>query len=248
MSSKDDNEEEKFIREAEGYEQMRDNLGRDQLDNFRLIKSHLADWYIAIAAVCFAIGGIAITVGRSVTTHPALFWWGSVLLIANGIFIFFARKVEIQGESSGFSELKQKEADLWTMSKIAREHATGDNSRSDEFMAAAERFVADYDKRSTTLRWWQWIRFVALTSLLDIVFGLLFFPILMLAPQLPNYLNISFKTYTYLLWITLAIYLIYMAFQAVKAIEEKERSDAAAQQIKSEVDKNRANYDKAKRS
>lgn len=115
----------KFIQEAENYEQMRDNLGNDQLDNFRLIKSHLADWYIAIAAACFAIGGIAISAGKDVTVHPALFWWGSVLLIANGVFIFFARKVEIQSEGSGFSDLKQKEADLWTMSKIAREHAVG---------------------------------------------------------------------------------------------------------------------------
>jgi len=238
-------EKDKFTQEAELYEGMRDNLGRDQLDNFKLIKSQLADWYIAIAAVCFAIGGIAISVGKNVTTHPALFWWASVLLIANGVFIFFLRKVEIEGESSGFSDLKQKEADLWTMSKIAREHAAGDNSRSDDFMAAATRFVKDYDKSSEPLKWWQWVKFSALSSLLDIVFGLLLFPVLMLAPQLPNYPKISFKTYTCLLWLALAIYLINMGFQIAKAIREKKKTVAAARQIKAEVDKNRANYDKA---
>lgn len=113
-------------------------------------------------------------------------------------------------------------------------------------MTAATRFVEDYDERSTPLRWWQWVKFVAQASLLDIVFGLLLFPIIMLAPQLPNYLNISFQTYAYTLWSALAIYLIYMAFQAVKAVQEKRKSDAAARQIKSEVDRNRANYDKAK--
>jgi hypothetical protein len=236
----------KFTQEAELYEGMRDNLGRDQLENFKYMKSQLADWYIAIAAVCFAIGGIAISTGKNITAHPALFWWASVLLIANGVLIFFAKKVEIESESSGFTELKQKEADLWTMSKIAREHAAGDNSRSDEFMGVAKRFVQDYDTRSEALKWWQWVKFSAHTSLLDIVFGLLLFPILMLAPQLPNYLDITFKTYTYLLWLTLVIYLIYMVFQAAKAIREKKKSNAAAQQIKAEVDKNRANYDKAK--
>lgn len=236
----------KFIQEAELYEGMRDNLGRDQLDNFKYMKAQLADWYIAIAAVCFAIGGIAISTGKNVTSHPVLFWWASVLLIANGVLIFFAKKVEIESESSGFADLKQKEADLWTMSKIAREHAANDNSRSDEFMTAATRFVEDYDKRSEALKWWQWVKFLAHSSLLDIVFGLLLFPILMLAPQLPNYTNISFETYTRLLWLTLIVYLIYMALQAAKTVKEKKKSDAAARQIKAEVDRNRANYEKAK--
>jgi hypothetical protein len=234
-------DKEKFDHEAEGYEQWREKLSNDQLDNFRIIKSHLADWYIAIAATCFAIGGIAITVGKHVTTHPALFWWGSVLLIANGVFIFFFRKIEIQAESSGFSDLKQKEADLLTMSKIAHEHAMGDNSRSEEFIAAANRFIDDYDKHSV-VKWWQWIKFIAQANLLDVVFGLLLFPILLLAPQLSNYLQITFETYALLLWGTLVIYFAYMASQIIKSIKEKKKSDAAARQIKSEVDKNRTNY------
>jgi hypothetical protein len=45
----------KFIDEAESYEKMRDDLGRDQLDNFRLITSQLADWYIAIAVISLGI-------------------------------------------------------------------------------------------------------------------------------------------------------------------------------------------------
>ena len=239
-------DKDKFIQEAELYESMRDNLGRDQLDNFKYMKAQLADWYIAMAAVCFAIGGIAISAGKKVATHPALFWWASVLLIANGVLIFFARKVEIESESSGFVDLRQKEADLWTMSKIAREHAAGDNGRSDDFMMAATRFVEDYDGHSEALRWWQWVKFLAHASLLDIVFGLLLFPILMLAPQLPNYLHISFQAYGRLLWLTLIAYLTFMVFQAAKAVKEKKKSDAAARQIKAEVDRNRANYEKAK--
>jgi hypothetical protein len=243
MSRRNKISRDKFIQEAERYEEMRDKFGSAKLENFRLIKSHLADWYIAIAAVCFAIGGIAITAGRNVMVHPALFWWGSALLIANGIFIFFARKAEIQSED--FSLLEQKEADLWTMSKIAREHADNNTSRSDEFMAAAHRFVNDYDKRSAGPKWWQWVKFAVHVSLLDVVFGLLLFPILMLASQLPNYPGITFKTYTTLLWSVLVLYLIYTAAQVFKAVKERQRSIAAAQQIKREVDSNRANYEKA---
>jgi len=227
----------KFLREAETYESMRDSLGRDYLENFKFVKSQLADWYIALAAVCFAIGGIAISLGKSNVVHPALFWWGSVLLIANGVFIFFVRKTELESESSGFSNLKQKEADLWTMGKIAREHADGDESRALEFKLVTERFTSDYDRSSKPRKWWQWVRFVFYACMLDVVFGLFLFPVLLLASQLPNYMHITFRTYSLLLWILLFLYIIYTVLQGFKAVKEKKRSDVAHRQIKAEVDK-----------
>lgn len=232
-------DKEKYLREAKTYEDLRDIISRDYVENFKYVKSQLADWYIALAAVCFAIGGIAISVGKNSIAHPVLFWWGSILLIANGVFIFFVRKTELEGESSGFSELKQKEADLWTMSKIAHEHAAGDKARVEEFAVAAERFKNDYDNHSKPAEWWQWIKFVLKACMLDVVFGLFLFPLLLLASQLPNYMHITFDLYWRSFWTLVLLYVIYVIFQGFKAVRDKKKLDKANQQIKSEVDRKR---------
>jgi hypothetical protein len=39
---------------------------------------------------------------------------------------------------------------------------------------------------------------------------------------------------------------MYMVFNATRAVKAKKKSDAAAQQIKNEVDRDRKNYEKAK--
>lgn len=227
--------ENKFLLEVEKYEDMRDKLGQGQIENFKFLKAQVADWYIAITAACFAIGGISISLAGDDIKHPGLFWWGSVLLIANGVLTFFARKAELDGEFSEFPDLRQKEADLWTMSKIAREHAAGDSSRADEFKIVSDRFVNEYNHQTKPLRWWGWIGFAVRASMLNIVFGLLLFPILLLAPQLPNHIHISLLQYSLIMWSLLGLYLIYVAVGICKAVSHKKKDAAADLQIKSEV-------------
>lgn len=230
----------KFAAEAENYEHLRDEMGLNAIDNFKFIKSQTADWFIAISAVCFAIGGIAISVGTDKTVrdsivHPGLFWWGSLLLIANGVFVFLVRKAELNGEASEFPNMRQKEADLWSMGKIAREHEAGDDSRKAEFAVIVQRFQGDYDNRSKTFRWWQWIRYVLHASMIDVVFGLLLFPVLMLASQLIGDVHITFKEYSWALWILLIVYVLYLIEQGFIAVKQKDKTDKADQQIKDEV-------------
>lgn len=227
--------DDKFLLEAKTYEDMRDQLGRSQIENFKFLKGQVADWYIAITAACFAIGGISISLAGNDIKHPALFWWGTALLIANGVFVFFVRKAELDGEFSGFPGLRQKEADLWTMSKIAREHAEGDNSRSDEFKLVSDRFLKDYDHQTKPLRWWNWIAFAVRASMLNIAFGFLLFPVLLLAPQLPNHMHVTLAQYSLILWSLLALYLVYMLVGVYKAIQHKKKDAAADLQIKAEV-------------
>jgi len=232
----------KFAKEAETYESQRDEVGRLYLDTFKFIKSQYADWYIAISAVCFAVGGIAISVGTDKTVrdsivHPGLFWWGALLLIANGVFVFLVRKAELNGESSELPQFRQREADLWSMAKIAREHQEGDDSRADEFINIVKRFQGDYKKHNESLKWWQWIKYIAGAIMVDIVFSLLFFPILMLASQLINDVHITYKEYLWLLWASLVGYIIYLVIQVPVAITQKKTKDAADQQIKNEVTK-----------
>lgn len=231
-----------FISEADRYDAIRNTLGHDQLDNFKFIKSQLADWYVALATTCFAIGGISLSIGQAVKKHPVLFGWASVLLIANGIFIFFIRKLELESESSSFNKLKQKEADLWTMSKVAREYADGNTHRGDMFIEAANRFTNDYQKNPKPFTRWQWVKFIIRSCFLDLAFSLLLFPVLMLAPQLPNYLHISFTVYIYGLWAGLALYVIYVILQGIKVVKEKQAIDKAEQQIRDEVYADQKNY------
>lgn len=242
MSAKDDRK--KFLREAELYESMREDLGKTYLENFKFMKTQLSEWYVTLTAVCFAIGGIAITVGIDKTSkytldYPHLFWWGSILLILNGIFIFFFRKIEFEGESRGFIELKQKEADLWTMSKIAKEHADGDNSRVEEFTQVAERFQNDYDNHTKTYNWLRWVRFVFFACMLDIVFGFMLFPLLMLASQLIDVIQFPYQSYVYILKYLLLAYILYIILQIIKVVRERKLMIAADDQIKAEVNKKR---------
>ena len=227
--------EDKFLLEAKTYEDTRDKLALSQIENFKFLKAQVADWYIAITAACFAIGGISISLAGDDIKHPALFWWGSVLLIMNGVFTFFLRKSELDGEFSMFPDMKQKEADLWTMSKIAREHSAGDSSRTDEFKTVSSHFINDYDDQTKSLKWWNWVGFSMRASMLNIVFGLLLFPILLLAPQLPNYLHITLLQYALILWVSLGLFMVYMAVGVYRAIQDKKKDMKADLQIKSEV-------------
>lgn len=227
--------ENKFLLEAKTYEDMRDQLGQSQIENFKFLKGQVADWYIAITAACFAVGGVSISLAGDDIKHPALFWWGTILLVANGVFTFFVRKAELDSEFSGFPDLRQKEADLWTMSKIAREHAAGDNSRADEFKLVSDRFVNGYDHHTKPLRWWNWVAFAMRASMLNVVFGFLLFPVLLLASQLPNHMHITFQQYSLILWGLLVLYLAYVGFGVYKAVRHKKKDAAADLQIKSEV-------------
>jgi uncharacterized membrane protein YfcA len=229
----------KFLLDAKTYEDMRDQLGRSQIENFKFLKGQVADWYIAITAACFAIGGISISLAGDDIKHPALFWWGTTLLIANGVFVFFVRKAELDGEFSGFPDLRQKEADLWTMSKIARERAEGDDSRLDEFRLVSDRFVKDYNHQTKPFRWWNWIAFAVRASMLNIAFGFLLFPVLLLASQLPNHMNVTLAQYSLILWSLLVLYLVYMMVGIYRAIHHKKKDAAANLQIKTEVTRKR---------
>jgi len=121
------------------------------------------------------------------------------------------------------------------MSKIAREHAAGDNSRADEFKIVSDRFVNDYNNQTKPFRWWGWVGFAIRASMLNIVFGLLLFPVLLLAPQLPNHMNITLSQYSLIMWALLGLYLVYMAVGIYKAVRHKKKDSAADLQIKSEV-------------
>ncbi|HUD05705.1 MAG TPA: hypothetical protein VMR18_02170 [Candidatus Saccharimonadales bacterium] len=238
--SKEDRE--RYLRDAEKFENMKDEVGKRYLDNFMFIKAQISDWYIALTAVCFAVGAVAITVGSDKTIsgdilHPALFWWGSLLLIANGTFIFLVRKVELEGESSGMPNLRKTEADMWTARNIARELADGNDSRVNEFAEVKQRILDDYDKRTARLKWWQWIGFLFHASIVDIVFGLLLFPILMLSSQLLNDIHMSFTLYSWGFGVLLVGYVTFTAYQAFKMIGEKNAAQANEEQIKSEVEK-----------
>lgn len=231
--------EDKFLLEAKTYEDMRDKLELSQIENFKFLKAQVADWYIAITAACFAIGGISISLAGDDIKHPALFWWGSVLLITNGVFTFFVRKSELDSEFSAFPNMRQKEADLWTMSKIAREHSAGDTSRANKFETVSSHFINDYDDQTKPLRWWNWVCFSIRASMLNVVFGLLLFPILLLAPQLPNYMHITLWQYALTLWTLLGLFMIYMAVGVYRAIQHKKKDVKADLQIKSEVTRKR---------
>lgn len=231
-----------YISEADRYDKIRDRLGHDQLDNFKFIKSQLADWYVALATTCFAIAGVSLSIGQNVKKHPLLFGWATALLIANGIFIFFIRKLELESESSSFNKLKQKEADLWTMSKVAREYAGGDTRRGGMFIEAANRFANDYQKSPKPFTRLEWVKFITRSCFLDLAFGLLLFPVLMLAPQLPNSLHISFTVYICGLWIGFVLYAFYVILQVIKVIKEKREIDKADQQIRDEVYADKKNY------
>jgi len=238
--SKEDRE--KYLRDVEKFESMKDEVGKQYLENFRFIKSQIADWYIALTAVCFAVGAIAITVGSDKTisgdiVHPDLFWWGSLLLIANGTMIFLVRKIELERDDRDIPNLRKTEADLWTARNIARELADGDDSRVDEFAEVRQRILNDYDRRTAKLKWWQWIGYLFHGSIIDMAFGLLLFPILMLASQLLNDIHLSFTLYSWVFWILLIGYLAFMTSQSFKLIGLKKSAQANEEQIKSEVEK-----------
>lgn len=227
--------QDKSLLEAKSYEDMRDKIALSQIENFKFLKAQVADWYIAITAACFAIGGISISLAGDDIKHPALFWWGSVLLIANGVFTFFVRKAELDSEFLGLANLKQSEADLWTMSKIAREHSAGNRTRVDVFKSVSERFTNDYKNDTKPPSRRDWISFAVQTSMPNIVFGLLLFPVLLLASQLPNYMQITLEQYALILLTSCGLYIIYMVVGAYKAVQHRQKEIAADLQIKSEV-------------
>jgi hypothetical protein len=233
-------ERDKYLRDAEKFEDMKDEVGKRYLDNFMFIKSQISDWYIALTAVCFAIGAVAITVGSDKTIsgdilHPSLFWWGSLLLIANGTFIFLVRKVELESESKDMPNLRKTEADMWTARNIARELADGDDSRVNEFAEVRKRALTDYSKRTARFKWWQWFGYLFHASIVDIAFGLLLFPILMLASQLLNDIHLSFTLYKWIFWVLLVGYLAFMTYQNFMMVSQKKAAQANEEQIKSEV-------------
>lgn len=238
----DESRKKKLLAEANHYEELKDKLGLQYLENFRFLKSQMSEWYVALTAVCFAIGGISISVGidktvRSELVHPGLFWAGSLLLIANGIFIFLVRKTELESESSDFPNLKQTEADLWTARNIAREVAAGDNSRADVFADFRQRALNDYHKRIKLPDWWRWVIYVLHACMIDVAFGLLVFPILMLAAQLLSELHLSFMQYKWGMWILLLLYIIYTINGARKAVRDKKKMQRAEEQIRAEVER-----------
>jgi|GEM_PF-3430960 len=239
ISDKDRN---KYLADAKNFDELKDELGKLYLDTMKFLKSQISEWYVAITAVCFAVGGISISVGsdKAVTggiVHPSLFWWGSILLIANGIFIFLVRKVELDKESSNLPNLKQAEADFWTARNIALELSNDNNSRVKDFEKVRQHAVDDYEKRVATYNWYGWTKYIVLASLVNVVFGLLVFPIFMLSSQLLNEVHISFKTYQYTLIALLIIYIGYTAQQAYEAAKEKKLVQVAEQQIKSEIER-----------
>lgn len=134
--------------------------------------------------------------------------------------------------------LKKTEADFWTARNIAKELADGDSSRINDFADIRQRAIDDYHKRIKPLDGWrQWCKYVLYASTVDLVFGLLLFPLLMLASQLESYIGVSFTIYRIVFLLLLVLYLVYVGFQMRKSVIKKKAMQEAEQQVKSEIEK-----------
>ena len=233
-------EKNKLLLKADIYDRAKDEVGKETVNNLRFLKADLSGWYNALTTVCFTVGAIAITVGadRSVKSdilHPGYFWWGTILLITDGILIFFLKKSDIEGEFNEMPKLTEAKADYWQLRNMTLEKANGDNSRAIELIELERRVTKEYVDTQKKWPWHKWVKQIIRAGKTDIVFGVLLFSITLMLTQILDELHIHFKTYNHYLVATLILYALYTAWGGVKGVRVVRRQQAAEARIKKEI-------------
>ncbi len=231
-----------YLEDAKDFENLRDEAVNRYFNNLIFIKTDMSGWHNALTAVCFGVGGVAIAIGadnahKNLVVHPWLFWGGAFLLLFNGLVIFFFKKIEIEKESAGLVPIKQLISDLWSASKIARELADGKSSREAWIEDFKEKLSTDYDKRVQPTTSWKLVPELFRASLMDIEFGLLIFPILMLSSTVIEPLHIHYHTYKTALICLVVLYIISMIIGLIRVVNTIKKADASTQQVKEEIAK-----------
>lgn len=229
-----------WLREADKYDSLKQTVSIQILENARFLKTDISSWYNGLAAVCFTAGTIAITLSsdkiiRQSISYPTYFWWGSALLLVNGVYIFFLKKSEIEKEDRSFYKLRETEADMWTLRNVSREMADGRKDRASEFEKVKTTQSAAYNAVLKKWRIREWIPHLFLASRIDIIFGLLLFPVLMIASQIISELGINFITYKRGFFVILFGYIIYSLSSAHKSANSVKKSQTADRRIRDEV-------------
>lgn len=229
-----------WLREAEKYEKLKESLSLQILENTRFLKSDISAWYNALTAVCFTAGTIAITLSSDKTirqsiAHPKYFWWGSTLLLMNGVYIFFLKKSEIEKEDRSFYKLRDAEADMWELRNVSKELADGNKDRIESFAKIKKAQSSAYNSTVKKWRMREWLPHLFLASRIDVAFGLLLFPIIMIASQIIAELGLSFQLYKKFFFIALMLYVVYSLVSAFRSADSVKKSHKADNRIKDEV-------------
>jgi len=232
----------KLLEQVKEFDNMKGDLGKQMIENARFLKGDLSGWYNALTAVCFTVGGIAITIASESPisdsiANPHHYWIGAVLLITNGVLIFFLKKLNIEAEFNDTYKIRETEADLWQSKKTLEEALSGDPSRVQAFMVMRDRINSEYDKTVQKWPWWRWIWKVFIASQTDIVFALLLFPIALMMTQVIQHFSISIYQYNTVLVILVILYAIYYIFQCTKTVRYFRKMQKAEKRINSEVNK-----------
>lgn len=226
-----------LIDKARRYDSFKDYVGEQSLANFKFLKSDLSAWYNALTTACFTVGAIAITVGvdQKAIVYPSYFWWGTLLIIFDGVLIFFLKKLDIEGDFNAMPKLSEAKADYWQLRNMTAEKSNGDNTRAAELKTLEEKVTDDYRGIVQKWPWYKWAQRIILASTTDIVFGLLLFPIGLMLTQVINEFNMNIAQFDTVFKIALGIYIIYMILGSVVSIRAVLRTQAADERIRAEV-------------
>lgn len=230
----------KYEKDAASFAEIKERISKEQIELLRYLKADLTNWYNALIAVCFTVGGIAITIGADKNvqeniTYPKYFWWGATLLLINGLIIFTYKKNEIERNFRDLPKLRITERDLWKVEKIALELAKGDSSRVDEFNEIKARITLDYEESTKSRTLFRWVVGVFLAIKTDLIFGIMLFALLLMFSQIITFLNIKFNVYNKLLILTAIAYVIYVITEVRSLIKSEKLALEAEQDIKKEI-------------
>ena len=233
-------EKKELLDRANKYDQAKEKVSDESLNNFRFLKADLSAWYNALTAVCFTVGAIAITVGtdKSVESdilYPHYFWWGTTLLLINGVLIFFLKKLEMESEFMSMPELAEAKADYWQMRNMTIEKANDDNSRANDLKRLEKQVTTDYVDTQQAWPWYKWVGRIIHAAVTDIVFGLLLFPVALMLTQIIGEFHITLSMYVHGVLVVLVLYAIYTIWGGYKGVASARRQQAADLRIRKEV-------------
>jgi len=225
---------------AKEFAKYKEEVGKEYISTFKYLKGDLSAWYNSLTTVCFTIGAVALTFGadkavKDSILYPDYFWLGALLLILDGLLIFWFKKLDIEKEFAGLPTLRQSEADYWKAEKILMEARDGNAGRFQEYENLKEKFTDNYRKQNKHWTFLEWVHNIFKSTMTDITFGLLVFPILLMTSQFTDVAGISLATYKWIFICLLILYLIYCLWSLSKAIKDIKAKQAADRQIEGEI-------------
>jgi hypothetical protein len=214
-------------------------VSREYSDNLRFLRADLSAWYNSVASVCFLSGTIAITAAtgqpNNYISHPGSFWWGTVMLLFNGVLIFLVKKIDIEGDINDLAILADAEASINVVKNVTAEVKNHNENRVGEVEAEIEKYVQDVDKSHKPLSWTLWIGRLLSSNIPDLILALLVFPIYLLGSQIISKIHVSDQSYWLTFYILVAAFASYVLLGNVKTVRSMIKSEKAKSKLYSEI-------------